>query len=1276
MKTPNLLLSLPLLLTALAAEALPPESASTPAQTIPRKAAGTEQGTGPAPVSGITTRTGKQAPLLPATAAAPVAVTGELRKVYVRGRHRELEIMTDQYQIRHRDGGETVMNVPRKGKLEEIAGEAIRTEQLTGDRADLVAYAPGRPKIDANKMLITKRVSVRLAKGVTPSVFAKNTGAVRAQRLSFMNDALILTYGSALEAMDAVKRLQSAPGVLHAENVVAVKRPGDNIPNSVQYFSHPSGPEYQPLTWTDVVVHWDFALIINTSAYQWWANNEVNPASVQWLGTPAGPGILAGPWAAPPALIYLGDMLPLEYNPLTPKVHGEQTDLRLPIAWENIGDFNKPVSGRGRKVLIIDDGVQKSHGDLRLAVDLNPNNHYNFFNDTKSGEPLDPANDTHGTSLAGFVGGRILTVGSRIAGVAPGCLIQSAVAQKGFVDDIDWAQAFALGSTLTDSDRDNDFLDEDRSGVVFFEIVLNASSGSGSQDAVDLYPEDWLWRRAIRFGSTRARQLSGAIYVTSAGNGAIGHMNTNYVEQKNCIYQIPVASISDMGRQIAWSNKGCNIVCCAPSGTDELPPIMNWPSAPPGNQPGGWGPVGTPAPSPPTPDDPPPPPPPSALPIRVSAPVEAEDIPYFFRRISQGVPTIRTNNAIDFNFTGTSASAAQVAGIAALMLEKNPNLSARDVKEIMLRSCRICNDVRTTYDDLVAPTLWRMSRMGVPMHYAYGAGLIDANKAVKIADRWQNLPANPMPSRTIDLETLDVDDITQRNTETGGIYIPIPTRQLIPVDGRSIEIPLPPPPTGIRLEHVEVRVRLYHKRRGDLEITLIAPPELGWEEGRMMQSELFVPHREDYNESPWHPTEEALRDATDWTFTSVRHWGTVVSSGLWRLRIRDAVSRGTTTTATYADPVIVPVANPTDVQSQQIDGVGITYHGTFGESNANNPPVVDTERVRMFPGTTIQKAQLTVEDLAEDSEGIRFPVTNWDFFHTSDIVPPHPTTTAHEPFEYFPPAFRNPLNANADPADLLPIEAFDLVWPVPPFTALNPPLWISFDFPNPNALVPPEEGPSGGMTSWPLWGPNGARMERSTDGVFMIVRDTRNSNNDTNFIHVRLNRKLGQLEVKPFNPGRFTVNVFAENLLGKSRPKAVDITVVPDDTATSWVDLWWDPPFDPNVICWECDPDGDDLANGLEYLMRLNPTVFDSSGIPGHRIENGEMVFTWSQEANVSDGELHAQVSEDLVLWADVTPTVLSEVNGMQNMEWRVPTADQRLYFRLWAEWTGGGPPP
>lgn len=82
-------------------------------------------------------------------------------------------------------------------------------------------------------------------------------------------------------------------------------------------------------------------------------------------------------------------------------------------------------------------------------------------------------------------------------------------------------------------------------------------------------------------------------------------------------------------------------------------------------------------------------------------------------------------------FTGTSAAAPLVSGVAALVLAARPELTARDLQQVMLLSAR--------HFDTSDPGLAR-NRAGLPFSHNLGFGIVDAGEAVRWATLWSNRP--------------------------------------------------------------------------------------------------------------------------------------------------------------------------------------------------------------------------------------------------------------------------------------------------------------------------------------------------------------------------------------------------------------------------------------------------------------------------------------------------------------------------------------------------------
>jgi len=82
------------------------------------------------------------------------------------------------------------------------------------------------------------------------------------------------------------------------------------------------------------------------------------------------------------------------------------------------------------------------------------------------------------------------------------------------------------------------------------------------------------------------------------------------------------------------------------------------------------------------------------------------------------------------NFFGTSASAPNVAAVAALMLEKNPTLSAQDVYDILSSTALPVNLREGPYDPNQQPILIPDEPSRPGFNYDSGHGLVDAEAAV------------------------------------------------------------------------------------------------------------------------------------------------------------------------------------------------------------------------------------------------------------------------------------------------------------------------------------------------------------------------------------------------------------------------------------------------------------------------------------------------------------------------------------------------------------------
>ena len=453
------------------------------------------------------------------------------------------------------------------------------------------------------------------------------------------------------------------------------------------------------------------------------------------------------------------------------------------------------VKGTGVRIGIVDDGLDLSHPDLAAHADS-----INSF-DFRDGDadPSPGPGDDHGTAVAG-VAAAIGNNGIGVSGSAPeATLVGLRLVEPGW--PIDAAHIAAAVSHRND-------------------IIQIKNNSWGPPDGIPNAPEDpppplliegpeGPVRQALQDAIDNGRGGKGTLFFWAGGNGRAYGDHSNFDGYANSIYTMAIAAVGDDGIQSDYSEEGANILVAAPSYSSGRQGISTVDRA--GNA--GYNP------------DP--------------------------QLLTDYVDPDYTNT-----FGGTSAAAPLVAGIGALLLETNPDLTWRDVKEILIRTA-VKNDPADTDWD-TNPTLAGVQNNGAGFHFnhKYGAGLINAAAAVTLAQSWPLLP--PMDSKPkINAVAAAIPD-----NSAAGL-----TRTFLFTAAESL-----------RVESVTVQVDITHPRRDQIEVELTSPS------GTV--SRLGVRRPND--------TESNLL----WTFSSVRHWGEG-SVGVWSLAVRDRVA-GTTGTLNSA----------------------------------------------------------------------------------------------------------------------------------------------------------------------------------------------------------------------------------------------------------------------------------------------------------------------------------------------------------------------------------------
>lgn len=194
---------------------------------------------------------------------------------------------------------------------------------------------------------------------------------------------------------------------------------------------------------------------------------------------------------------------------------------------------------------------------------------------------------------------------------------------------------------------------------------------------------------------------------------------------------------------------------------------------------------------------------------------------------------------------GTSAAAPLAAGIYALVLQANPELTWRDVQYVSAKAAVPVHEDDGDY---------QLTGLGEKYSQKYGFGKLDAKKLVETAREWKNVK----PQAWLYLDVIKVDQKVSGSltAESDPIKSTISiTKEVM----QSVNLE--------RIEHVTVKVNIASTRRGKIGVRLVSPSGM---------VSTLARYR------PMDQTNESLRD---WFFMSVAHFG---ENGLgdWTLEVK------------------------------------------------------------------------------------------------------------------------------------------------------------------------------------------------------------------------------------------------------------------------------------------------------------------------------------------------------------------------------------------------------
>lgn len=399
-------------------------------------------------------------------------------------------------------------------------------------------------------------------------------------------------------------------------------------------------------------------------------------------------------------------------------------------------------------VAVMDDGVDLTHPDFQgMGKIVAPRDF--------KGRDFDPnpneRGEDHGTSCAGVAVAE--ENGFGVVGIAPGCALMP-IRTTGFLDDetietlFDWATQRGAS-------------------------VISCSWGPSAV----YYPLSLRQRAALTRAATQGRDGKGCVIVFAAGNAnrpTNGTINESGWEQDAIRGAtqwlsgftahpdvMTVSACTSLNKKSAYSNWGAEVSVCAPS--NNAPPGMGLPNL---------GYVAT--------------PPQVRVQLRGLGVVTAD------RMSHEGYDPGNFTNT----FGGTSSACPLVAGVAALVLSANPDLTAREVRQIL----------EQTADKIVDPDPDPQFGLRKGTYEAsgrcdwFGYGKVNAFKAVQVATQ-KRLPLTV--TRSIVLQSTSPIAIPDNNAQ--GILSPLQINE-----------------SGT-VRDIQITVSIDHAYLGDLEVSLISP---------------------------------------------------------------------------------------------------------------------------------------------------------------------------------------------------------------------------------------------------------------------------------------------------------------------------------------------------------------------------------------------------------------------------------------------------------------------
>ncbi len=434
-------------------------------------------------------------------------------------------------------------------------------------------------------------------------------------------------------------------------------------------------------------------------------------------------------------------------------------------------------TGKGINITVVDDGLEIKHEDLAGSSYPLESGYHRNFNEGPTNDPSPLKASESHGTKCGGLAGATGFNNIGVAGVAPESMMMG----------------LRLIAGATAEDAESVALAWQPDGII---THVSSNSWGAADDGKQGGRDSALKKAAMEQAATKNRGGLGTVILIAAGNGRDNGDDSSFDEFSSSRFAISVGAVGNDGTQSSYSENGLNVAIAA-FGGEFQPPNVTWTTNNSGDEAFGLKNTNSPG---------------------STAPVNYTDA-----------------------MNGTSAATPQVSGAVALMLQANPNLGYRDVKEILIKTA---NKDGLTGSDTDG---FAKNGGGYSFSHSFGAGLVSVSAAIAEAQTWKNLG------------TL----ISAETSATGGAIADDGTPTIVNLALSD----------KIRVEHVEVTVNVTHANRGDLGFVIVSPSGM----------KAIANNR----------TPDDTADFTDYTFNSPRFWGES-AAGTWKVYAVDAKANGVT----------------------------------------------------------------------------------------------------------------------------------------------------------------------------------------------------------------------------------------------------------------------------------------------------------------------------------------------------------------------------------------------